>query len=190
MILFVRWISMGLALFFVFCQNRHLFLVFLYFIKMRRWIIGLSSLLALSSPVASVEADTCQFYLAESSIPNAGFGIYTVKSIEKGQFIQPSSDAPSIVITDVDKHNLGHDPNWNHVNYVWAGEGWADFESNAVWESVPTFGALSNFHTYLYNIKPIAAPYNDAMTPRSSESPGMGAYSYYGGKKNNYRLQC
>ena len=148
---------------------------------MQHFILSLSLLLALSCPHLAVETDSCQFYLAESSIPHAGFGIYTVQPIEKGQFMLPEPDSFSIVITDVDRHNKGNDPNWNHINYVWAGEGFSEYESQSTWESVTSFGAMSNFHTYLYNIKPTAAPYDDSITPRSGASPGIGAYSYYGG---------
>jgi len=135
-----------------------------------------------SLPTSTNTDNTCQYYLAESSIPHSGFGVYTVKAIPKGTYVMPNnSDAPSIVVTDIDLHNQGQDVLWNHVHYVWAGEGWADYESDTVWESVPNFGSLCNFHTYLYNIKPIAAPYEDTLTSRHGASPGMGAYTYYGG---------
>ena len=122
--------------------------------------------------------ETCRFYLAPSSIPNSGFGVYTVDFIPAKTPISHVADAPSIVVTDVLLHNDGKTPNWNHHNYFWDGSGQGEFEAATVEEGVVTFGSLCNYHTYLHNIKPFSPPYDDAITPRSSGSPGMGAYSY------------
>ena len=64
---------------------------------------------------------------------------------------------------------------------IQGGEGSGEFECASVEEFVVTFGTSCNYHTYLHNIVPTEAEYDDTMTPRSSGSPGIGAYSYYGG---------
>ena len=125
--------------------------------------------------------DTCRFYLAQSSIPNAGFGIYTVDDIPGNIPVTEVADAPSIIVTDLEYHNDGKRTNWNHHNYFWDGSGQGEFESQIVEEGVLTFGSLCNFHTYLKNVKPYGPVYDDTITPRSSGSPGMGAYSYHPG---------
>ena len=49
---------------------------------------------SLSSPLPSMggnsdssESSICSLYLAESTIPNAGFGVYTTRAYEKGEEI-------------------------------------------------------------------------------------------------------
>jgi hypothetical protein len=129
--------------------------------------------------------ETCQYYLAPSSIPNAGFGIYTTKAIPPDTPLTQIADAPSIILTDVELHNKnsqgeGTDTEiiWNHDNYFWDGTGQGEFEAKVVEESVMTFGAVCNYHTYLKNVKPSSCEYDDGITSRASKSPGMGAYSY------------
>lgn len=125
--------------------------------------------------------DTCRFYLAPSSIPNSGFGIYTTDAIPADTPITQLADAPSIILTDVDLHNDDKETNWNHHNYFWDGTGSGEFEAKIVEESVVTFGSLCNYHTYLKNVKPLTSEYDDSITSRGSGSPGMGAYSYQSG---------
>lgn len=122
---------------------------------------------------------TCKFYLAESSIPNAGFGIYTVESIRKHDFLTEVPDAPSVIVTDESWNSPGSVSRSNFNDYYWDGSGQGEYEADDVNESVVTFGSLCNFHTYLHNIKPYAIGYDDSITTRSS--PGIGAFSYHPG---------
>lgn len=41
---------------------------------------------------SSYKGDSCRFYLAESALPNAGLGVYTVIDLQEGEFTQPLSD--------------------------------------------------------------------------------------------------
>ena len=47
-------------------------------------------------------------------------------------------------------------------------------------------GALSNYHPFLYNVKPKEAGYDDSMGQtlrrNSADSPQLGAFSYYRGQ--------
>ena len=88
----------------------------------------------------------CNIYMAPSSIPGAGFGIFTMRDIAKGEKILPYADAPSIPLCD-DYANGMEETDWNHVDYLWSGQGLAEYECESVSESVVTFGALCNFHT-------------------------------------------
>ena len=89
----------------------------------------------------------CSIYLAQSSIPNAGFGVYTTKSIQKDQFIQPYPNAPSIMVTDFYEGNDNEEDDWNHDDYLWEPVGTGAFEADEVSEIVPSFGSLCNYHT-------------------------------------------
>lgn len=96
--------------------------------------------------VQQEEPYRCNVYMAPSSIPGAGFGIFTVRDIAKGEKILPYADAPSIPLCD-DHANGMEETDWNHVDYLWSGKGLAEYECQSVSESVVTFGALCNFHT-------------------------------------------
>mmetsp|Transcript_11650 Transcript_11650/g.21788 ORF Transcript_11650/g.21788 Transcript_11650/m.21788 type:complete len:731 (-) Transcript_11650:289-2481(-) len=121
----------------------------------------------------------CNIYLAPSSIPGAGFGIFTMRDIDEGEKILPYADAPSIPLCD-DNANGVEETDWNHVDYLWSGQGLAEYECKSVSESVVTFGALCNFHTYLANVHPLGAIYDDTMSNRFT-SPMAGSFSYHGG---------
>jgi hypothetical protein len=118
------------------------------------------------------------YYLAPSSIPNSGLGIYTVKDIPSETLLMKQSDAPSIVLSDYHNHNNWGkhlDPLTVHHNYVNNGMDYANFELNElVEESSMTVGAFANHHPYLFNIYHWGEEMNDSITPRASGSPGIG----------------
>ncbi len=90
----------------------------------------------------------CSIYLAQSSIPNSGFGLFTTKPIPASHDIQPYPNAPSVIIPDFYVYG-NKEEDWTHVEYIWQPMGMAAYESDneASSESAPTFGALCNFHT-------------------------------------------
>lgn len=97
-----------------------------------------------------IEIDmNCGLYMAESSIPNAGFGMYTGKDIEPGQFVDP---APQIVIPLIDMDNsdffgasvLSLYP-WNPMTQG------AHLESEVSSVLYPNLGMLANSHLGLKN---------------------------------------
>ncbi len=128
-----------------------------------------------------LEQPQCKFYIAPSSIPNAGFGVYTTEAIKKDQYLM-ESDAPSVMIFDGDTH-YPEDRLWSMEHYFWSGEGKGQFECHSVEEFVVTFGTSCNFHTYLKNVAPEEAEYSDTLNSRKDGSPGIGAYSYHGGSR-------
>jgi hypothetical protein len=124
----------------------------------------------------------CGIYLAPSSIPNAGFGIYTTRSIEQDESVQPYPDAPSIPVTNFyEPYQYNQETDWNHFDYVWEPSGPAAFEADSVSESVMTFGSLCNFHPLLKNLSPDASAYDDTILNRF-KNPGAGAISYHVGR--------
>ncbi len=94
--------------------------------------------------IPETENFECGIYLAASSIPNAGFGIYTTRFIAEDDRVQPYPEAPSIIVNDFETENEEQD--WNHVDYVWEPDGMSAYEANEVHESVMTFGSLCNYH--------------------------------------------
>ena len=96
--------------------------------------------------------NVCTLFMAESSIKNSGFGVFTTRHYNKGDLIQPLGDAPSIAITDIAEH-FGEDPDWAHVNYYWDADGYTGFEAEEVAEIVHTLGTIANYHPYLKNVE-------------------------------------
>jgi len=86
----------------------------------------------------------------------------------------------SIPLVDVMRH-LGENAEyirWTHDDYVWSG----DFENEYIFAeevSMNAFpiGALTNYHTYNYNVKPTKHSYDDSLL--FSNDPGAGAFSYH-----------
>lgn len=96
----------------------------------------------------------CTLYVAESTIPNAGFGVYTTKAFKKDDVII-EADTPAIIITDIHTYQPeGEDPDWQHRNYLWTAYGQGAFEARTTTESVLTFGAIPNFHPALKSAGP------------------------------------
>ena len=74
----------------------------------------------------------CSLYMAPSSIPGAGFGIYTTKTIKSNQPIQNYPSAPSIPVVDDFAHYGNKDPVVAHENYYWQSDGYGNFEGDEV----------------------------------------------------------
>lgn len=147
------------------------------------WIISLQNSCIVSSTSISEgeekveEEGGCSLFLAESSIPNSGFGVYTTSGYTKGSEV--SSDI-AIPMADILRH-LGENAEfirWTHDDYNWIG----DFQTEYVLaEEVDInafpLGSLTNFHTYLSNIHPTGYGYDDSLHSREKD-PGVGAYTY------------
>ena len=114
-------------------------------------------LLAVSTSLAdedTVADGGCTLYVAESTIPNAGFGVYTTKAFKKDDVII-EADNPAIIITDIHTYQPDEeDPDWQHRNYLWQSYGQGSFEARSTTESVVTFGAIPNFHPALKSAGP------------------------------------
>ena len=135
-------------------------------------------------PTCAKEEDTktnnynpiCQYYLAPSSIPNAGFGVYTTQYVPANTPLQHQSDSPTIVVTDIELHN-GAEIKSLYSDYFWTGDG---YSADTTEESVFPFG-VANYHPYLQSIRPKLEVYRDDLIPRGSGSPGIGASSLHDG---------
>jgi len=86
--------------------------------------------------------DTCSLYLAPSSIPHSGFGVYTTRDIARGEYINRFLDAPSIPIMDKGKALR------TLRNYLWGGNLYTEYEAvDHVSVSVPNWSSHCNYHT-------------------------------------------
>jgi hypothetical protein len=102
----------------------------------------------------------CGMYLAESSIPFSGLGMYTARDIKKDDRIFFGD----VVIQAEDIHdntNLRHRSNgetewkekdWLLEHYFWTAESSAaQFDAGYIQSMVPGFGMLANSHTGIHN---------------------------------------
>jgi hypothetical protein len=124
----------------------------------------------------------CELYLAPSSIPGTGFGIFTTRNIKGEELVLPHSDGPTIVVcgqSDGSEHFMGVG-DWNHDDYLWGPHEFTKTYCHGAKESVMTFGSLCNYHTYLSNIQPSQLKYDDTVANRYTD-PGAGAFSYFNG---------
>ena len=96
----------------------------------------------------ATEAFQCGIYMAASSIPNAGFGVYTTRSISEGETAQPSAESPLIPIYDWDDDDDDDFRKRTMNNYLWMALDMASLEADTSgYENSMSIGALCNFHT-------------------------------------------
>jgi hypothetical protein len=124
---------------------------------------------------------TCELYLAPSTIPNAGLGIFTGVERQKGDFV--GSGDVCIPILDLEWHAAG-DPSFVNpfADYVWFGDALgmaqevSEFESaTAYW---PGLDAAVNCHAALVNLDRAFPDYDDTPLHRSKD-PSAGSFSLY-----------
>jgi hypothetical protein len=130
--------------------------------------------------------NTCSVYLAPSSVPGGGLGMFTAKPVKKGDIILPA-DGPSIPIIDPDDSERSKEAWVDLFSGYWWESGTLDptvFEADKAVDFQITMGALPNSHPCLDNLgarNPEFVPYDDSLVDRDFD-PGAGAFSYYMGR--------
>jgi hypothetical protein len=126
----------------------------------------------------------CDMYLAESTIPNAGLGLFTTQPISIGDDVGNGDVA--IMMTELELHNQKDDEEEDDFsdmtsNYVWDGNsfGFRNEVIGGIHVFWPGINAAVNFNPFLVNVDSVAVPeYDDAGVHRSTH-PGAGAFSTY-----------
>jgi hypothetical protein len=157
-----------------------------------RLLITLSITAKVSSKNHHNEPLECGLYIAKSTIPNAGLGIFTGIQKSKGDLIGNGDKA--IPLVDIHWHNGDfHDDDAHHAedyerffnplsDYVWHGIGMGmDYETEnedditAFW---PGIDAMVNCHLGLLNVLKSVPVYDEAGLHRNKH-PGAGAITLY-----------
>jgi hypothetical protein len=136
-----------------------------------------------STAATDDSSNACLLYLAESTIPNAGLGMFTGVTVEKGHLLGRVGDAAFATVDQdwhmssaagtVSKHS--GDYHWPLTNYDWnAPDIGLDNEAEDVSVTVNGFGAAPNCHFSLLNVDEHEATFDAAGLDRYS-SPGAGA---------------
>jgi len=121
----------------------------------------------------------CSIYMAESSIPNAGMGVFTSQAISKGGIISPTRDGPPIVFHDF--HSMFKSARGlGNRNYFWDEEIPEHYEANENNIALTTVGSLANYHPMLRNVisNVGSSDYDDSLMDRNTDV-GAGAFSYH-----------
>lgn len=98
--------------------------------------------------------DSCYLYLAPSSIPGAGMGVFTTRPFSRGSTILSSDYGPLIPIID---GNAVHD-HWLGLfnNYIWGHFSMAPdqlwYEADVVTDYQLGLGIFPNYHPFLVNL--------------------------------------
>jgi len=145
--------------------------------------LGLWILLLFLLPPKTYASLECELYIAESSIPGAGIGIFSGVTKSKDELIGNGDKA--IPLVDTDWHNggdLGGESFNPAQDYVWSGqcmgmvlETFDDREISAFW---PGIDAMVNCHSGLLNVEKATPVYDEGGIHRSKH-PGAGSVSPY-----------
>ncbi|KAL3801644.1 hypothetical protein HJC23_013149 [Cyclotella cryptica] len=155
------------------------------------WIARFLSHMLASSRSEELEdklrsTETCRLFMAPSTIPNAGIGVFTAVDMQEGGSLGYPDLA--IPVTDLDWHNggsrQGGDYHWLWKDYDWLSSviGDLSFEAEEVVACIPGIGAMPNCHFRLSNVKESWTRYDTAGLHRSKD-PGVGAFTGYHGRE-------
>lgn len=129
--------------------------------------------------------EQCRYYLAESSIPGAGLGIYTGINIKPGDFTKNELVIPTFdyryqheTICEAEEKHC-EDYHWANGSYEWSASMCrATYDADDVYISAPGMGALPNTHPGLANGMVMPSK-NDGGGLHRSKHPGAGAVTAY-----------
>lgn len=135
-----------------------------------------------SSAADGEDGAECRLYLAQSTIPHAGLGMFTGVPLERDEYVGYGD--PAIPIVDIDFHAGGdskkEDFHWLHSEYTWMSkETGADMGSEAEQTSAYAtgFGSLPNCHFRLKNIGEDHCQHDTVGINRADA--GAGAFTPY-----------
>ncbi len=156
------------------------------------FFLAYSSFIHTASAVDAVEATNtttnknpeCTLYLAPSTIPNAGLGVFTSVSLPSGTLLPGGGDA-AVPISDMDFHNnasaAAEDYHWLTSEYTWSARSIGEVME---WEAYKTsvfswgYGSVPNCHYWLNNVDESYCEFDTVgLTPKNS--PGAGAFTGY-----------
>jgi len=117
--------------------------------------------------------DECQLFLAQSSIPNAGIGVYTAKAHKTMESVGENDMLIPV------KH-LPEDLEWLIDDVEWTSDldPRLTYDADEIGIFIPGFGAQINCHFGLNNVYHGKPKYDSAGLHRSKD-PGAGAFTYW-----------
>ena len=131
-------------------------------------------------PTCKVNTDSCGLYMAPSTIPNAGLGVFTVKPLHKGDTVLPAGDV-QIPVLEQDWHTDYEDIFWPMSEYYWMGSVMGmgqEAEGEDIEAYCPSFDATLNCNLALINTGKTLPQWDLGGLHRHSD-PGAGAITPY-----------
>jgi hypothetical protein len=135
--------------------------------------------------LAPAADDECGLYMAESSIPNSGLGMYTARAISRGEqifygdvVIQVEDPVENARLRRRFNKQTRKESPWLLHSYFWDSfitKG--DLEANEVESILPGLGMLANSHTGLVNADNVAP--ERVVDLHRSKDPGAGASTHF-----------
>lgn len=128
--------------------------------------------------------DVCGLYLAQSSIPNSGLGLFTGVPHEVGAVIAPPEIAHQLLIgfdgADPQLHaSSGYDSSLVR-DYAWSSfVSGGLFEASMVESLIPGIGMAANSFLTLVNARSVMGAIDSAGVIGRNHGPGAGAFSAY-----------
>ena len=123
----------------------------------------------------------CGLWLAPSSLPGAGLGMYAGRGFKQGEAFQQSGDIV-IPIVDLLRHNEYYQERWTFLwdEYTWGADGLKmDKEGyHEVNSASPGFGSAANSFLDLVNVDEWSTEWDNAGLNRSSD-PGAGGFTTF-----------
>jgi hypothetical protein len=121
----------------------------------------------------------CDLYIAESTIPGAGMGVYTSKELQPGETLSIGDSCVPVI--DVRYHN--ERPFFNPLrDYLWQGDTMTMLNENYMNHDMDAYcyglGAIPNCHLGAINIHRPRPIYSSTGLHRSND-PGVGAFTPY-----------
>ena len=135
--------------------------------------------------------DQCRLYLAPSTIPNAGLGVFSTRPLQKGQFVDAPTDL-CIPIMDQAWHVGPDDFFWTLSEYVWNGDAMgmeveSEFPDGVKAFCVGAMDSATNCNPALINVG-TSEPYWDTANLHRSTDVGAGAFSQYRGGETPVKM--
>ena len=132
------------------------------------------------TPVNPVDA--CGLVMADSSFPNGGWGMFTLRDLPHGSPV----GYPSLLIHIPDIPTEHADAvDYILHDYLWGGDifGGGMGEGRTLYSFLPGVGSLANGHPSQWNVAPVRWPaeMDDPPIHRATGSPGTGAGTHYHG---------
>jgi len=154
-------------------------------------LIGVMIFSATSYVLGEVDVEDsdchCRLFMALSTIPNDGIGVFTGVPLKEGEPVGYGDTA--IPVTDMDWHNDGlaenDDYHWLWRQYDWNSDeiGKMEFEAETVKACIPGLGAMPNCHFRLSNVEESWSLYDTDGFHRKKD-PGVGAFTRYYGRNS------
>jgi hypothetical protein len=125
----------------------------------------------------------CGLVMANSTLPNSGWGMFPLHPLEAGQPV--SYGDPVIQVPDI-TGKQGPSISYLLHNYMWSGDVTGGIhEGHVVYSVLPGVGSLANGHPHQWNMVMGNTEYDNAGVKRG-RSQGAGAFTHY----HNFRFHA